>query len=128
MNTKQLFLVTAIQVAITYIIFPFIPDFIQKLVHGPDFFDSGVSEVYGIIFKWGVINMLVFSMIFVGKQTKHELKFIIFSEIFLAVLFYQKYDSSDLILTLTFLALSLIIFTLRIPLRKLITEKQILAN
>lgn len=127
MNIKQLLLVTSIQVAITFAIFlPGLPDFIQELVHGAGNYDIGSSKVYGIIFKWGVINMLAFSMVFVGRKPKNELKFILFSEAFLAIIFYQNYDNSSLILTLSFLTFALIIFMLRIPLRKIITSKNIL--
>lgn len=129
MNIKQLFLVTTIQVALTFILFlPQIPDFIQELVHGPEFIDNGVSKVYGIIFKWGIVNMLIFSLVIVGKRTNNELRFILFSEAFLAIIFYQKYDNSSLILTLTFLVLALIILSLRIPLRKIIIANKILSN
>jgi len=128
MNIKQILLVTAIQIAITYIIFlPQLPDFIQELVHGLEYYDSGSSKVYGIIFKWGVITMLMFSTIFIGGRTKYELKFILFSEAFLALIFYKNYDQSSLVLTLVFLALALIVFFSRIPLRNFITNKKILA-
>ena len=128
MNIKQVLLVTAIQIAITYIIFlPQLPDFIQELVHGSEFYDSGSSKVYGIIFKWGVITMLIFSTIFIGSGTKYELKFILFSEAFLAIIFYKNYGPNSLILTLVFLAMALLVFFSRIPLRNIITNKKILA-
>ncbi len=128
MNIKQLFLVTAIQMVLTFILFfSQLPDFIQELVHGPEYYDSGMSKAYGIIFKGGVINMLVFSLVFIGKRTKHELKFIVFSEVFLAIIFYKNYGESSLILTFVFLALALVIFLSRIPLRNFITKKKILA-
>ena len=128
MNLKQLLLITGIQIALVFAIYlPSMPDFIQTLVHGEGFYDSNLSKVYGIIFKWGIVTMLILSMVFVGTRTKNELKFILFSELFLAVIFYKLYDSSNLILTLAFLFISLIIFLLRIPLRKLIISNNILA-
>ena len=128
MNLKQLLLITGIQIAFVFIIYlPSMPDFVQTLVHGESMYDSNLSKVYGIIFKWGVVTMLLLSMVFVGTRTKNEMKFILFSELFLAIIFYKLYDSSNLILTLIFLFISLIIFLLRIPLRKLITNKNLLA-
>lgn len=128
MNIKQLLLVTAIQVILVFALFlPQLPDFIQELVHGAEYYDSGSSKVYGIIFKWGVITMLIFSTVFIGTRIKNEIKFILFSEFFLAIIFYKNYDESSLVLTLTFLFLAFIIFLTRIPLRKFITNKEILA-
>jgi len=128
MNTKQLLLVTAIQIALALVlIFPQMPNLVQSLVHGSEYYDSGLSKVYGVIFKYGIITMLIFGAVFVGTRTKNELKFIIFSEAFLAILFYQKYDQNHIVLTLIFLAISLFIFLLRTPLRKLIVNKKILA-
>jgi hypothetical protein len=128
MNIKQLLLVTAIQIAFTFAIFSSqMPDFIQQLVHGAEYYDSGKSMAYGIIFKYGIITMLIFGTVFVGTKSKNEIKFILFSEFFLAVIFYKQYTESYIVLTLTFLTLSLVIFLLRIPFRKIITQKRILA-
>lgn len=128
MNIKQTLLITAIQIAFTFSIFSSqMPDFIQQLVHGTEYNDNGVTMAYGIIFKYGIITMLIFGTIFVGTKTKNELKFILFSEFFLAIIFYQQYTENYLVLTLIFLTLSLVIFLLRIPFRKLITQKEILA-
>ncbi|MCK5906978.1 MAG: hypothetical protein KAG37_05270 [Flavobacteriales bacterium] len=128
MNIKQLLLVTAIQIVLALIlILPQMPDFVQELVHGPEYYDSGSSKVYGIIFKSGIITMLIFSTVFVGTRTKNELKFILFSEGFLAIIFYKNYDENSLVLTLTFLVIAFVVFLSRIPIRKFITNKKILA-
>lgn len=129
MNTKQLLLLTSIQVVLAFALYiPQLTNLIQELVHGTEYYDNGMSEAYGIIFKWGVVTMLVFSTVFIGKRNKNEIKFILFSELFLAVLFYKNYNQDRLALTLAFLAISLIVFIIRIPLRKLITNNKILAN
>ncbi len=127
LNIKQILLVTAIQIALTFLIFSINPDFLQKLIHGNEFYDSGFSNMFGIIFKWGVITMLVLGIPFIGKSVKNEIKYILASEAFLAIVFYKTYSHNTLVLTLIFLSLALMIFLLRIPIRKLIIRKEILA-
>ena len=127
LNIKQILLVTAVQIALTFIIFFINPDFLQKLIHGPEFYDSGVSNTFEIIFKWGVITMLVLGIPFIGKSVKNEVKYFLFSEVFLAIVFYKTYNNNTLVLTLIFLSFALIIFLLRIPIRKFIIRKEILA-
>jgi|LGVD01.1.fsa_nt_gb large-conductance mechanosensitive channel len=126
MNIKQLLLVALIQSLIAYIIFPFIPPILQEITGNPEL-SSQTTEVYRIIFTGGVITMLILGLVFIGKKTTYEWYFILFSEAFLAVIFYQNYGEY-LALTLTFLAFAFLIFILRIPLRKFITNKNILSN
>ena len=122
MKITQLLFITAIQVIITFIVFPFIPKLIHEFVMSDGTYDSTFAETYSIIFKWGVTTMLILSTIFIGKHTKYEFRFIIFSELFLAIIFYKNY-SEHLYITVSFLLASFIIFMIRIPLRKLILKK-----
>ncbi|MEN8137757.1 MAG: hypothetical protein ABFR62_04930 [Bacteroidota bacterium] len=125
MNTKQLILITLIQTVVVLTVFPLIPSLVQGIQGIPEA-ENSVSEVYTIIFAGGVITMLILGIILVGKGSKNELYFNLFALAFLAIIFYQNY-SIMLLQTLISLVLAAVIFLIKIPLRKFITNKNILA-
>lgn len=123
MNFKQLILSMLIRVVITLIVFPFVPGIIHAFTEDPEML-SQFTETYTIIFTSGVITMIILDTAFIGSKHKYEWHFILFSLVFLAMIFYKNFES-HLTITLVSLALSFIIFILRIPLRKIISKKNI---
>lgn len=125
MNTKQLLLVTLIQAIVTIMIYPFIPEFTQ-FVSGGNEIVNNLSEVYTIIFSAGVVTMLIFGLILVGRGEKYELYFTLSALAFLAIIFYQNFSTMP-IQTIISLVLASIIFKLKTVLRKIVINKSILS-
>ena len=126
MNLKQQLIIAIIQIAITFIIFPFIPLLVQEL-SGNIEFASKTAEVYRIIFAGGVITAVLLGIVIMGGSTIYEWAYIFSAELFLAIIFYQKYDTY-LPLTLTFLAFGFAILLIRIPMRSFLVKNKIMAN
>jgi hypothetical protein len=113
---------------ITFLVFPIIPNIIQELYRHINFDNDNYSVTYMMIFEWGVITMLAIGAVLMGRNTKNEFILIIFSELFLVLIFHQNYNENYLILSLSFLTVSFVILFLRIPLRMLITHNKILIS
>lgn len=126
MNFKQNATITLIRIVLTYLVFPLIPVFLS-FIFASDKFSSEFIEVYNIIFAAGVISILLLEMVIVGSDSKYEKQYILLSVLFLGIIFYQNYNL-HLIYTVTMLITSLLVVSLRFPLKKIFLNNNFLSD
>ena len=126
MNFKQNATITLIRIVLTYLVFPLIPVFLS-FIFASDKFSSEFIEVYNIIFAAGVISILLLEMVIVGSDSKYEKQYILLSVLFLGIIFYQNYNL-HLIYTVTMLITSLLVISLRFPLKKIFLNNNFLSD